>query len=89
MPGEKRPAAEDQIAVAADFKAVIELKTAASSSKILAQQQRLIVVVRAANIAIDLLQTNDIRVLSLDRLLDPLEPISPVASANAFVDVVA
>ena len=49
---------------------------------------RLIVVARAAGIVIDLLQADQVRILVLDDFDDPFQPVPPIASADAFVDVV-
>jgi hypothetical protein len=45
-------------------------------------------IARAAMIAGDLLQTNQIGVLFFDDLDDPLQTVEPITAADAFVDVV-
>ncbi len=57
--------------------------------EILHQHFRLIVKVRAARIACYFLQAHDIGVFGLDDIDHSLEPTTPVAPADAFVNVVA
>ena len=56
--------------------------------EIIGQQPRLIVKARAANIVIDFLQANQVGVFLLDDFDHPLEPVTAVAAANPFVNVV-
>ena len=44
--------------------------------------------VRTGNVAVDFLQTNHIRILGADDFDHAFEPVSPIASSDALVNVV-
>jgi hypothetical protein len=57
--------------------------------EVFSQQPRLIVESRTPHVAIDLLQADQVGILRLDHVDDPIEPILPIAPADPFVHVVA
>ena len=50
---------------------------------------RLVVVPRPRHLPVHLLEADQVGILVLDDLDDPLEAITPVSPADAFMDVVA
>jgi hypothetical protein len=57
--------------------------------ELLGEQFGLVVVPRPADVAVDLLQTDQVGILGLDDLDDPFEGVPAISAADAFVDVVA
>ena len=49
----------------------------------------LVVVARPRDVPVDLLQADEVGVLGLDDLDDPLEAVAAIASADSLVNVVA
>src|SRR6266446_6199455 len=85
----KRPTRQDQIAVTSLLVRTIHLKKRVFKVKVPGHHLRLVVEARPARVVIDLLQTDQVRVLLLDHLQNPFQAVAPVAAANAFVNVVA
>ena len=57
--------------------------------EIIGEQAGLVVEMGAGGIAGDFLQAKHVRVFGLDDVDHPLQPVEPIAAADAFVDVVA
>ena len=88
MPVAKRPAGEEQIAISADLPMDVHLKRRAGELEMVGEQLGLIVIPRPACAVGDLLQADQVRLLAIDDLDDPVKPVSTVAAADALVNVV-
>jgi hypothetical protein len=89
MLGLQWPTRKQQIAIAAMFQRYIHLKKLCRDMKLLSQQVRLIAKTRSTDVVVDFLKTNQVWILMLDDLDNPFEPIASIASADAFMNVVA
>ena len=85
----KRPPRQDEIAVTAVLQLDVELKHVGSDVKGLDELTRLIVVPRSGDVAVDLLEADQVGVLILDDLNHPLQPVTSITPADAFMDIVA
>lgn len=85
----KGPARQQQVPVTASADADIHLMHMRGGFEVFGQHLGLMVKLRTLDVQVDFLQANDVRVLLLDDGDDALNLISPVESADAFVDVVA
>lgn len=83
----ERPARQNQVAVAAFAVRDVQLKQMRLDAELMSEQARLIVVVRAADMAIDFLQTDQIGFLFLDDFDDSFETVAAIGS-DTFVDII-
>ena len=86
--GLKRPPREHQIAVPPFLQLDVELIQMVRRTERLDELSRLVVVPRPRHLAVDLLKTDQVRVLPLDHLDHALETIPTVAPADPLVDIV-
>jgi hypothetical protein len=86
MTARDRKAREDKVAIraAADMDVGLKDRLAAEPA---GQQPRLIVTTTAADESIDFLKADEVGILRLDTIDDPLENVPPVAAADPLVDV--
>src|SRR5262245_18608028 len=84
-----RVARKHEVAVAAQMLVDIELEAVVGAFQVFREQHRLVVETRALVFAVHLLQADDVRLVLLDDLDDTFDTVKPVASSDAFVDVVA
>ena len=82
------PAGENQVAVSTPFQMHIHLIQRIGRVEGFGEQARLMVESRTADVAVDFLQTDEIGVLFLDNVDNPFNPVSTVAPADSFVDIV-
>ena len=78
-----------EVAVAAVLQPHVELVKVGHGVEGLGQLTRLVVVPRSPHVPIDLLEADQVGILVLDDLDDPFQAVAAVATADAFMDVVA
>ena len=88
MPARDRPPRKHEIAVGAIPHRHVRLEDR-MAAEVAGEQPRLVVEAAAANVAIDLLQADEIGILRLDAVDDPRERIAAVAAADPLVDIPA
>ncbi len=84
----ERPARQKEVAVSSFAEPHIHLVGPLQVAEVVGQQLGLVVVAGAADVAVDLLQADDVGVLRLDDGEDPPESIAAVAAADSLMDVV-
>jgi hypothetical protein len=84
----KFPARQDQVPVATFLVRAIELVQVRARVQLSRQELRLIVKSRTADVAIDFLQTDEVRLLRGNHVDDSLDPIPTITATDAFVNVV-
>lgn len=88
VPVAKRPAGQQEVAVASHFPVDVHLKRRAGKLEVVCQDASLIVESGTSRAMRNFLQANKIRLFPVDDLDDPLKPVEAVAATDAFVDVV-
>jgi hypothetical protein len=66
----------------------VRLKQMTGRFECFSQQSGLIVVSRTGHAPVDFLQTNQIGIFGLDHVDDALQPVLPIPTSDAFVNVV-
>ena len=85
----QRPSRQQQVAVSSSLDMDVELKQAVFECKMRCQAIRLIFETAAANIAVNLLQAENVGFFSFNHFEDAVQSITSIATADSFVDVIA
>ena len=84
----ERPARQEQIAVTAVLQFDVELEQVGGGVKSLDELTRLIVVLGSRDVSVHFLKANQVGVLILDDLDNPVQAVATITSADTFMYVV-
>ena len=89
MMAKEGPARQQQITVSTGLDVDVELIHSVGQFQAFSKKFWLVIEPTSANVAIHFLQADDVWRFGCDHVYNPLKPVSPVASTNPFMNIVA